>query len=313
MNEPMTGSEQNIKPVDSTTYTEEWVDGMGGTGSNDVFIRTGGRNLRPRLAYAMELADLRPGLRILDLGTGRGEAVIHCAIQKAAISAGVDYSEVSLNRAATNAEKLNLGVNRTGSQLVLARCDAKKLPFGNGTFDRVLMLDIVEHLYEWELQEVWSEVKRVLSPQGYLVIHTLPNRWSIDIGYKLVRTFFRRLPKTAPDKRDVFHINEQTPPSLYRSLRKSGLSSHVWLKDMMLRQAEWMVENGVTGEAAQQVVYEVIMKKKWSKIYNLLMASSFRLIFASDLFAIVWNGGAKPKAVRSLPSGLAEKISRIWG
>jgi len=40
------------------------------------------------------------------------------------------------------------------------------LPFEPGTFDRVLMLDVVEHLYPAELAEALREARRVLKPGG---------------------------------------------------------------------------------------------------------------------------------------------------
>ncbi|MEW6264414.1 MAG: methyltransferase domain-containing protein [Thermodesulfobacteriota bacterium] len=301
-------------PVRPEVYVQAWCDGMGGRGSNEIFVASGGRETRPRLAYALNLADLRPGLKVLDLGCGRGEVAISCALAGAALAAAVDYAPVPLERAAENAAALNQAVNMAGSALVLSRADAKALPFPDQCFDRVFMLDIVEHLHEWELQQVWSEVRRLLAPGGYLVVHTLPNRWAIDYGYRLARLLLRRLPAESPDKRDLFHVNEQSPPQLRRSLVRAGLSCHVWLKDLILDQAGWWRRKGLAGEEAQELVYGRLLRPGWRSIYRLLTSLPTRLFLATDLFALAWPSGPGPAALERLPAGLAEKAaSRLGG
>ena len=73
--------------------------------------------------------------------------------------------------------------------------DAKGLPFDSAHFDRVLMFDVVEHLYPWELDRALAEIRRVLTSDGRLVIHTAPNRWYDKYAYPIVR-FGRRQTTT---------------------------------------------------------------------------------------------------------------------
>ena len=297
------------EPVRSDIYSDSLCDGMGGFGSNRLFVESGGNILRPRLAYALKLADLKPGLRVLDLGCGRGEVVIRCLQLGCQPAVGVDYARDPLFRAADNARALGLEVNNDQG-MILTRADAKALPFANGSIDRVFMLDIVEHLHEWELQAVWSEIKRILSPKGYLVIHTLPNRWALDYGYKLARLLLRRLPSKPPDQRDTFHVNEQSPPQLYHSLKRSGLSCHVWLRDLMVDQAAWWRDMEVTGEEAQETVYRLLNKPAFRAAYRLAMSLPLRLWMATDLFALAWPQGPGPDVLKRLPASLAERAVR---
>ena len=69
----------------------------------------------------------------------------------------------------------------------VCQADAKTLPFPSDYFDRVLMFDVVEHLFPWELQQALVDIGRVLKPGGRLVIHTAPNRWYDTYAYPWVR------------------------------------------------------------------------------------------------------------------------------
>ena len=48
----------------------------------------------------------------------------------------------------------------------VSQADAKRLPFPTAYFDRVLMFDVVEHLFPWELGQSLAEIRRVLKPGG---------------------------------------------------------------------------------------------------------------------------------------------------
>ena len=54
------------------------------------------------------------------------------------------------------------------------RCDARALPFGDATFDSVLAQDVLEHFPRAQTQAVLAEWRRVLRPDGELVLR-VPN------------------------------------------------------------------------------------------------------------------------------------------
>ncbi|MBI4770040.1 MAG: murein biosynthesis integral membrane protein MurJ [Chloroflexi bacterium] len=104
------------------------------------FRETGGERLSRRLAASFAHAAVAPGMTVLDVGCGRGEILRHCA-RLGATAFGVDYAPV-----AVNLSRQILGA-APGGRVGLGQADARRLPFPAESFDRVLMFDVVEHLY----------------------------------------------------------------------------------------------------------------------------------------------------------------------
>jgi ubiquinone/menaquinone biosynthesis C-methylase UbiE len=59
-----------------------------------------------------------------------------------------------------------------GIPLFLEKGDVMNMPYGDNYFDTVLMISILEHLKPLELEQAFSEVKRVLKPGGQMVYGT---------------------------------------------------------------------------------------------------------------------------------------------
>jgi len=178
------------KSLPSTLYTEEYF--LTACEGYDIFLESEGRHLSRRLRDAFEMAKVEPGMRLLDIGCGRGEIIRHC-MQMGVEAYGIDYAEVA---ALMTQEVINQVIDQDPAKQATSgvlRADAKFLPFRARYFDRVLLFDVVEHLYPWELQQALLEIKRVLSEDGLLIIHTAPNRWYDKYAYPLVRTFRRLL------------------------------------------------------------------------------------------------------------------------
>jgi len=225
----MTTDEQ--KPLASTLYDEEYF--LTACEGYHEFLESEGQQLSRRLTEAFKVAEVRPGMRILDVGSGRGEIVLHCA-RLGAQAYGVDFSAVA-NRLA---RQLLTRESDVSGHTGIAQADAKLLPFPAQYFDRVLMFDIVEHLHPWELHQAYVEVHRVLKPDGRLIIHTAPNRWYDRYAYPLVR-LYRQLTgdgaEYPKDPREItpvnvhVHVNEQDIVRLPRALQQAGFDSKVWL------------------------------------------------------------------------------------
>jgi SAM-dependent methyltransferase len=93
-------------------------------------------------------------LSVLDVGCGTG--LMLDALRRHARPVGVDFSDLAMKYCAQR------GIER----LVCARVEA--LPFGDGSFDLLLALDLLEHLDDDAalMREMW----RLLRPGGYLLI-----------------------------------------------------------------------------------------------------------------------------------------------
>ncbi len=216
----------------------------------EEFLSSQGRELSRRLEQAFSAAEVTAGMRVLDLGCGRGEILAHC-LRLGAEAYGIDYSPVAAQIASDVLSED--GVTRVGL------ADAKVLPFADHQFDRVLMFDLVEHLHPWELQQALSEVRRVLRTGGRLVVHTAPNDWYDRYAYPVVRWVrtlmgegdrYPRDPRAlVPVNLDV-HVNEQSALSLRRALERADFRARVWLDTPPQRRDE-----GILFRVARHVLF----------------------------------------------------------
>ncbi|RMF26013.1 MAG: class I SAM-dependent methyltransferase [Chloroflexi bacterium] len=254
--------------VPPEVYTREYYERC--CQGYEEFQKSRGRVLPLRLRIPLRLGALEPGMQVLDVGCGRGELLLHAA-QRGAFACGLDYAR----EAVVIAQETIAGADRAYRDRILGvqQADARRLPYPARTFDRVFLLDIVEHLYPEELHEMLVEVRRVLKEGGFAVIHTMPNTWYYRFGYPLYRLLQRlrgvRLPANPRERWPYHHVhvNEQNPLSLRRALRAAGFSARVWLAPAQRYDYERnpLVRAGMEGV---------------TRLYP------FRWIFCNDLFAI---------------------------
>lgn len=106
----------------------------------------------PSLALIRRALGPLDGLRILDLGCGRGRFASPLARLGASV-VGIDLSSGMLDR--------GLGFARV-------RGTGRHLPFADGAFDAVISVEVFEHLANRD--EVLAECRRVLRPGGTIVV-----------------------------------------------------------------------------------------------------------------------------------------------
>ena len=111
--------------------------------------------------YAIVAKRIEAGHRVLDIGCGDGY-LMNLAADRGAVATGVDTEATGLALA-----RQMLGEPRN---LRLVRADATRLPLLEGSFDRVLLVDVVEHLVDPE--PCLSEIGRMLAPDGWLLVTT---------------------------------------------------------------------------------------------------------------------------------------------
>lgn len=96
---------------------------------------------------------LKPGNKILDVGVGLGRLLsqIELNVEKF----GVDISKSYLS------EAKDKGINVCLSKI-------EELPYHDNLFDVIVTTDVLEHVFD--LNQCVKEIKRVLKPDGYLIV-----------------------------------------------------------------------------------------------------------------------------------------------
>lgn len=136
--------------------------------------------VKERLAAA---AEVRPGMRLLDLGCGTGTLLAAIARSRnGALLSGIDADPRMLERAR---EKLA----RFDSAIELIEGRAEALPFEDSRFDRVVSSLFFHHLSPAAKVAVAREVRRVLAPAGELWIADWgpPRELASRVGFGVVR------------------------------------------------------------------------------------------------------------------------------
>jgi ubiquinone/menaquinone biosynthesis C-methylase UbiE len=214
-----------------------------------------------------------PGLRVLDAGCGRGEVLFACANAGAEV-AGVDYSQ--------DAVEITRETLADFPAADIRRGDVTALPWESSSFDRVLFSDVIEHLDPPQTVPALSELRRVLRPGGYIVVHTAPNLLFKDVGWPLSRPLVRAVGHgQIADRVDSlfeigveYHVNEQSVYSLRRAMRAAGFEDpRVWLDPDVLRSGQYHVLSTFDGP----VIRLAARVASWRPV---------RLLFGNDLYGL---------------------------
>ena len=148
----MTLLEADKEAFDESHYDRKYFEGH--------VARYEGQVYSQRVKNVMRFMGEVKGRRVLDLGCGvgffGGEAQ-----KRGAWVTGLDFSAVALQMCR---ERL--------PRIAVLRGDATRLPYRDGSFDVVLLNDIIEHLAEDLGRRMIEEVFRVLAPGGRLVVDT---------------------------------------------------------------------------------------------------------------------------------------------
>ncbi|MDF1512765.1 MAG: class I SAM-dependent methyltransferase [Anaerolineae bacterium] len=247
-------SEKPSGVIPSVLYDEEYF--LKVCEGYDAFISSEGAYLSGRLAEALTVAGIAAGMRVLDVGCGRGE-ILRSTAALGAQAFGIDYADAAVRLS----HSISGAIAEQPTPIEVSQASALYLPFPGETFDRVLMLDIVEHLYPQELDTALSEARRVLKKGGRIIIHTAPNLWYDRYAYPLVRWVrvlmhqgdrYPKNPRAIIPENLYVHVNEQSLSSLWRNLSRQGFV-HVktWLstppqnrdESWSLAAARWILFN----------------------------------------------------------------------
>ena len=154
---------------------------------------------------------LRPGERLLDLGCGGGRHAFE-ALRRGARVVALDRDQDELFDALTIIAAMEeTGETPAPGAGAATRGDALCLPFPNGTFDRVIAAEVLEHIPADTT--ALAELVRVLRPGGTIAVTVprwLPERicWALSDEYH---------------GKPGGHIRIYTAAQLARRLRRSGV------------------------------------------------------------------------------------------
>lgn len=134
-----------------------------------------GVSLGPERRFA-DFADeyLRQGMRVLDVGCGKGRHSLYCA-RRGIETHAVDTSEDALKHLREESEKEQLF-----ELLKVAKADAGDLPFPDRYFDAAFSVHVLVHGMWKDVKRYFKEVSRVLKSGGLLFFIELPSEFVED-------------------------------------------------------------------------------------------------------------------------------------
>ena len=180
----------------------------------------------------LDMLALKKDISLLEIGSGRGEFLYHCAKRGARVT-GIDLSEDAI-------EITKETLKEVPGNVCLA--DTRSLPFNSNTFDRVFAGDMIEHLSYEDAVTALKEMKRVLKSGGFLLIHTSPNNLFIYLlplfKYFLDKGIIKKLDDWIAMSRN-YHLHEYNLFSLKTLARKAGLfRAKAWIDDDITRSGK---------------------------------------------------------------------------
>lgn len=180
--------------------------------------------------YVLHLLNVKPGEKILDVGCGEGPLMVYCGLLGAE-AYGQDLSAPAV-------EKANSYIKSFGIKGKAIVGNAKSLEFPDNYFDKAISGDFFEHVNNKDSIEILKEIKRVLKPNGFLVIRT-PN-----LTYLKFSRYFKMLKRLIKIKNpfDVVithttgyspqHIGLKTKNEMAKIIRSSGFLNFKFYHDI---------------------------------------------------------------------------------
>lgn len=128
-------------------------------------------NLEANLRFVDATGVVRPGVRVLEIGSGTGTML------RAFLELGADARGVELRQDLIDQAREFFG------PLPITRVEGTALPFADASFDVAASFDVFEHIPDSDAH--LAEVRRVLAPGGVYLIQT-PNKYT-NVVFETIR------------------------------------------------------------------------------------------------------------------------------
>lgn len=138
-----------------------------------------------RFEASLDMLGIRPGMRLLDIGCGSGVFAARAAREPRVQVVAIDANASAIQFARQQFPQPNLEF-QVG---LLADLD-----FPDASFDRISLLEVIEHIYEHQAVQLFEALARLLRPGGRLVVST-PNASSL---WPVIEWLLDRLRLVAP-------------------------------------------------------------------------------------------------------------------
>ncbi len=224
--------------------------------------------------YTMAL-DFAANKKVLDAACGEGYGS-HLLAQKAESVVGVDISESAIQHANKHYQHPNLRYIKS---------DALNMDFIDNSFDLVVSFETLEHLLEQD--ELMHEFKRVLKPDGVLLISTPDKKEYSD------KTGFN----------NEFHCKELYQHEFDDMLKNSFKNSHWYGQKLMFNSSIWRLDES-TDQTFEHLQFDFMDQKK--RVVNRPMFNPMYFIVAAS------DGFIEPKTMKDYYC-FTEQAEQIYG
>ena len=138
-------------------YTKDYF--LKDCAGSEVFLKSKGKKMTERFRIGLEMVKIEKGMKVLDIGCGRGE-ITHYCFQQGAKVIGLDFSQEAIRIA-----------RKTYPQVPFFHQDVFKYQ-PKTKFSLIIMLDFVEHVPKGKFTTLLKKCYRWLEREGQILIHT---------------------------------------------------------------------------------------------------------------------------------------------
>lgn len=151
-----------------------------------------------KIDYILKKLNLKPGMKLLDIGCGWGWLIIRAAQQYKIKALGITHSKQQLKKIKERIKQENLK-NLVKVQLA----DYRELK-GNQLFDRIASVGMYEHVGKPNQKHYFKVIERLLKPQGVSLLHTITKQQELPMDAFIHKYIF---PGTyVPSWREVINF-----------------------------------------------------------------------------------------------------------